>query len=62
MAYKRPLTDAQISCIILLWIILVGWIITRAKIDGMTVTMLIMSGIIVFYPVIKSIRERKKKP
>ena len=47
MAYRRPLTPTQMVVITIL--------------DGLTILMLAFSGVTVFYPIIKSWRERKKK-
>ncbi|KGN70285.1 hypothetical protein [Porphyromonas sp. COT-239 OH1446] len=62
MAYKRPLSNTQIACIILLWVVMVGWILSRVPLDGFVVLTILMSGIIVFYPVVKSLKERKGRP
>ena len=57
MAYRRPLTYSQMIVIALLWLALVVWILVGSpRLDGLT---LAASGVIVFYPIIKSYRERK---
>lgn len=60
MAYRRPLTYSQMIVIALLWLALVVWILVGSpKLDGLTLLSLAASGVIVFYPIIKSYRERK---
>ena len=60
MAYRRPLTYSQMIVLALLWLALVVWIhVGSPKIDGITLLTLAASGVIVFYPSIKSYRERK---
>ena len=62
MAYRRPLTPKQMVVITILWLALVIWIISSGlRLDGLTILMLAFSGVTVFYPIIKSWRERKKK-
>ena len=62
MAYRRPLTPTQMVVITILWLALVIWIISSGlRLDGLTILMLVCSGVTVFYPIIKSWRERKKK-
>lgn len=60
MAYRRPLTYSQMIVIALLWLALVVWILVGSpRLDGITLLTLAASGVIVFYPIIKSYRERK---
>ena len=60
LAYRRPLTYSQMIVIALLWLALVVWILVGSpKLDGSTLLILAASGVIVFYPIIKSYRERK---
>ena len=62
MAYRRPLTPTPDGRHHLLWLALVIWIISSGlRLDGLTILMLVCSGVTVFYPIIKSWRERKKK-
>ncbi len=62
MAYRRPLTPTQMVVITILWLALVIWIISSGlRLDGLTILMLVCSGVTVFYPIIKSWREIKKK-
>ena len=62
MAYRRPLTPMQMVVITILWLVLVIWMLCSGlRLDGMTLLMLLGSGVTVFYPIIKSWRERKKK-
>ena len=59
-AYRRPLTYSQMIVIALLWLALVVWILVGSpRLDGITLLTLAASGVIVFYPIIKSYRERK---
>lgn len=52
----------QMVVITILWLALVIWIISSGlRLDGLTILMLACSGVTVFYPIIKSWRERKKK-
>ena len=60
MAYRRPLTYSQMIVIALLWLALVVWILVGSpRLDGIPLLTLAPSGVIVFYPIIKSYRERK---
>ncbi|WP_329904750.1 hypothetical protein [Porphyromonas pogonae] len=59
MAYKRPLTNSQIACIILLWLVITVYILSRAILNGITIITLAMATFIVFYPIVKSIRQRR---
>ena len=60
MAYRRPLTYSQMIVIALLWLALLVWILVGSpRLDGLTLLTLAASGVIVFYPIIKSYRERK---
>ena len=44
----------------LLWLALVVWILVGLpRLNGLTLLTLAASGVIVFYPIIKSYRERK---
>ena len=44
----------------LLWLALVVWILVGSpRLNGLTLLTLVASGVIVFYPIIKSYRERK---
>lgn len=61
MAYKRPLSNSQIACIILLWAVLMVFILRRAVLSGPTLVSLFMATILLAYPIIKSIRQRRKK-
>ena len=55
MAYRRPLTPTQMVVITILWLALVIWIISSGlRLDGLTILMLVCSGVTVFYPIIKS--------
>lgn len=57
---KRPLSNSQIACIILLWILLCYIVLTSAeRIDGPVIVTILMSGAFVFIPVYKSIKKRR---
>ena len=62
MAYRRPLTPTQMVVITILWLG-AGHLdhLLWPALDGLTILMLVCSGVTVFYPIIKSWRERKKK-
>jgi hypothetical protein len=46
--------------IAVLWLALVIWIlIGSTRLDGLTLLTLLASGVLVFYPIIKSYRQRK---
>lgn len=60
MSYRRPLTYTQMVIIAVLWLALVIWIlIGSTRLDGLTLLTLLASGVLVFYPIIKSYRQRK---
>lgn len=61
MAYRRPLTARQSQIIILLWLIFVLLYLYHVPLSGSGVVMLIFSAFIVFYPILKSYRERREK-
>ncbi len=57
---RKPLSKSQMVCIILLWAALCYIVLVSAEhIDGPTIVMLIISGALVFIPVIKSLRKSK---
>ncbi|WP_296957368.1 hypothetical protein [Porphyromonas sp. oral taxon 278] len=61
MAYRRPLTPMQMVIISALWLALVLWIFFGgARLDGPTLLTLLLSGVIVFYPIAKSWRQRRR--
>ena len=58
---RKPLSMSQIVCIIALWVILAYFVIMGAeRIDGPVILTLLMSGVLVFIPVIKSLKKRDK--
>ena len=60
MSYRRPLSYTQMVVIAVLWLALVIWIlIDSTRLDGLTLLTLLASGVLVFYPIIKSYRQRK---
>lgn len=61
MAYRRPLTPTQMVIISALWLALVLWILFGgARLDGPILLTLLLSGVIVFYPIVKSWRQRRR--
>lgn len=59
---KRPLSNSQIVCIVLLWMALCYIVLSTAqKIDGPVIVTILMSGAFVFIPVYKSIQNRRKR-
>ena len=58
---RKPLNNAQCVVLTLLWAVLCFLVITSApKIDGPLIVMIAISGALVFIPVIKSIKSRKR--
>ena len=58
---KKRLSSSQSICIILLWLALCYIVLTSAqRIDGPTVVTLLMSAALVFIPVIKAWKQKKK--
>lgn len=58
---KRPLSNSQIVCVILLWLALCYIVLTSvARVDGPVIVTLLMSAAFVFIPVYKSLKKRKK--
>ena len=56
---KRPLSKIQISFIILLWMALFFMMLVNVeKIDGLTITTILLSGAFVFIPVYQSLKKR----
>lgn len=56
---KKPLSKSQIVCISLLWLALCYLVLTKAaRLDGMTLIMLVLSGALVFIPVYKSLKKK----
>lgn len=60
MAYRRPLTTGQSLLLALLWLALVGYILQArgGALDAATACLLLVSAFLVFYPIIKSWRQR----
>ncbi|HTN68847.1 MAG TPA: hypothetical protein VLZ33_05225 [Dysgonamonadaceae bacterium] len=56
MAQKK-LSQIQIGFIILLWVFIVAFILYSAKITVTTIASIIISGIIIFIPIYKSLRK-----
>jgi hypothetical protein len=55
---RKKLSQTQIGFIILLWVFIVGYILIYSeKITLGTIISIIMSGIIVFIPIYKSLRK-----
>lgn len=58
---RKPLSNSQIVCIILLWAALCTLIISGTpKIDGPVVISLVMATLLIFIPIYKSLKQRKK--
>lgn len=55
---KRKLSQTQSGFIIILWVLLVGYILMNAQINGMTIVSILLSGAIVFIPIYKSMKNR----
>ncbi|AAQ65310.1 hypothetical protein [Porphyromonas gingivalis] len=60
MPRRKPLSNSQIICIALLWILLVVYAIGAGKPSGQLFFGIIASGIIVFVTIYKDIRRRGK--
>ncbi|WP_018109803.1 hypothetical protein [Bacteroides propionicifaciens] len=59
---RKPLSNFQIVCIILLWAVLCVVIVNgAANLDGPTILSLVMATVLIFIPVYKSISKRRKK-
>ena len=57
---RKPLSKFQITCIILLWFALCYIVlISVERIDGPTIVMLLISGALVFIPIVKSLKKHK---
>lgn len=54
---KRTFSQTQLGFIAILWVILVGYVLMNAEINGITIISLIMSAIIVFVPIYKNLRK-----
>lgn len=58
---KKVLSNSQIVCIILLWAVLTTLIISgSAQLDGPVILSLGMATLLIFIPVYKSLKRRKK--
>ncbi|MDO4692211.1 MAG: hypothetical protein Q4A64_04985 [Porphyromonadaceae bacterium] len=60
MAYKRPLTRTQSIIIAVLWFVLAGFYLVYGKLTAGGLVMLLMSAFIVFYPIVKSLKQRRE--
>lgn len=45
----------------ILWLGMVVWILTASTFNGSTILLLVLSGFLVFYPIVKSWRQRRGK-
>ena len=54
---RKKLSQIQIGFIILLWVFIVAYIIINAQITPITIISIIMSGVIVFIPIYKSLKK-----
>ena len=60
MRSRRRLSRLQCVCITLLWAALTYVVLTKAeRIDGPVILMLLLSGALVFIPVVKALRGGK---
>ncbi|MCI5743470.1 hypothetical protein [Phocaeicola faecicola] len=58
---KKPLTQSQCIVLTLCWAALCFLVLTSSpRIDGPLIVTILLSGALVFIPVIKSIRQRQK--
>ena len=58
---RKPLNNSQCVTLILLWAALCFIVITSSpQIDGPLIVMIVISATLVFIPVIKSMKGRKK--
>lgn len=59
---KKPLSNFQIVCLILMWAILSTIVISGVKqLDGPTILSLVMATLLIFIPIYKSIKRRNEK-
>lgn len=61
MAYRRPLKPWQMVLFALLWLALAVPILWSKAFNGLVLLVLLFSGFTVFYPIVKSWRERRGK-
>jgi hypothetical protein len=54
---KRKLSQTQIACITILWVVLVAGILLYAEITSFTIISILMSGAIVFIPVYRNLKK-----
>ena len=55
---RRRLSRSQCVCITLLWVLLCYIVLTKAeRIDGPVILMIVLSGALVFIPVIKALKH-----
>lgn len=60
MAYRRPLSPTQSIIIAALWVFFVFVYLYYQPINWGNILLLLGSALFVFYPIIKSLRERQK--
>lgn len=57
---RKPLSGLQITCLILLWVVLCYYVLMHIeRIDGPIILSVIISGLLVFIPLYKSLKKRK---
>lgn len=61
MAYRRPLTTWQMVLFALLWLALAVYLLTTQEFNGALAFLLAFSAFTIFYPIIKSWRQRHGK-
>ncbi len=58
---KKSLSKSQIVCIVLLWAALCYMVLVNAeRIDGPVILTLLISGALVFIPVIKTLKKKDR--
>ena len=61
MKKRKPLTNFQIVCILLLWAILCTLVISGTpQLDGVSILSLAMATVLIFIPIYQSITRRRK--
>ena len=56
---RKPLSRSQFICLSLLWIALCYIVVIKTpRLDGPTILMLILSGLLVFIPIYKSLKKK----
>ncbi len=61
MAYKRPLSLTQSICIAILWLLFFVLFVAKGQKTFFSWSAIAASAFIVFYPIVKSYREREEQ-